>query len=489
MSEEESGDEDGAGSDGGSESSSAPAAPDGPRVVWSQVREFLLEGLVEIWVVCETDGGEVRYKARVFDRHAGGGGGSGGKNKSAAKLPAVILQMAGVLEDRIEIVPRSESARVREVFVGQILRQAWRAPAGEAPRDPFFAPKPVALTRANALSDELFAEHFAVTPKADGERAFLVAVDGKAYVLLSDMTVVSTGVRLPREMDHLWLDGELIPGDRQAGGRGRAPIFAAFDAYLESKGAGSRRKRRLVDEPLVPVRDGVVEALVKKLRGRVGPARQIVFEHKPHVHEPTIDRALGRLESMRRNGRLGDYETDRYIFTPRNVGVFQNIFGRQGRVRFGSTRQSSLLKWKPAGELTIDVALGESVGTRVSSAGVRYVGFRAMAGGNRDFTDEEAAAALAALEAGETWEPEGYTLVPVPDAVVWFRERGGRPVVGAEVVEPDAVVEVVVDPFHCVVTADTADTAEERPPSGTADTARRPVPLCRDLHRAVVQHN
>jgi len=365
-----------------------------------------------------------QYAVRLVDLHP-----EAERRRSAARLPGILLQACAILEGRVEVIPAREADAVREAYRTRVVRNAWGVPADEL-RDPFLGPKPVQMGAENALGDEIFAEHYVVTLKADGERQFLICHDGKAYLLDSDLNVSSTGVSVPADMNGVWLDGELIR-------EGRAPIFAAFDAYVTVRG------RVMVHEPLIPKRDAEVRHVIRRLRDRVGAQRQIVFEQKLHAGGRTIEEAVRRLDAQIVDGTVR-YKTDGYVFTPRSIGPFDTLFDiRLGRRAPRGTRSASLLKWKPPKDLTVDVVVGpREVARDRADNGQEMVGYAARAAGTRDLDDAAAAAALA----GSADDVGRYELVEVPDMVVWLAAEAPRAEDGAEIVPGESVVEVSIHP-------------------------------------------
>lgn len=199
----------------------------------------------------------------------------------------------------------------------------------------FLAPKPVTLERAH-ISEGVLREGYAVTDKADGERALLWVAPGREAHLINN-TLVGTPLGPTALEPGTLLDGELVRAAQRTDG-GTDDLFLVFDVYL----AGDQN---VMMKPL-PERSEVVRDLLAATP-RVGPLEVMI---KRHVVADGAELFAACAELL---ATPKPYAIDGLVFTPAHTCVFGWYAGRPTRVPEGM-RWDKLFKWKPPEQNTID---------------------------------------------------------------------------------------------------------------------------------------
>eukprot|EP00873_Tetraselmis_striata_P027055 jgi/Tetstr1/447319/TSEL_034756.t1 len=207
----------------------------------------------------------------------------------------------------------------------------------------FIGPQPVTLERANLVRDIEgqfdVLDNYTVTEKADGKRALLFINDlGQGFLLDMQMNPLQTDIMVPAVKSTL-LDGELVTQTKTG-----TPIFKflAFDAYFV-KGKDIR-SIHLVD-------------LGDKTESRLSIAGKVIDQlgdaRSPSVHLKKFYPRDKSLRILQENDQGAfEYEIDGLIFTPADVGVFQNYAGTPITKRTGTW--GKVFKWKPSKDNSID---------------------------------------------------------------------------------------------------------------------------------------
>lgn len=207
----------------------------------------------------------------------------------------------------------------------------------------FIGPQPVTLERNNLVKgiDGNFdiLEDYTVTEKADGKRALLfINSMGRGYLLDMQLTPVVTDIFVPSAKLSI-LDGEIVTQTKIGGAINK---FLVFDAYF-AKGRDIRNLR-LVD-------------FKGKNESRLSHATSIVTEMKSSTNpivsvKKFYDRDKAALILQKDRSGEFEYIVDGLIFTPVNIGVFQNFERAPITRRVGAWNK--VFKWKPEKDNSVD---------------------------------------------------------------------------------------------------------------------------------------
>lgn len=220
-------------------------------------------------------------------------------------------------------------------------------------------------------------EMFCVTDKADGLRALLfVNTDGKIYLILSNMSVVFTGVKtINDQLFNSLFDGELILHDKY---HSFINMFACFDVYYING----------VDVRMLPfmqinsfksmisfVTDTYLLQLLDKYKSRLHVmrngltqlnAQSVIAGSKPNItivpkkfvpllegvkQNPDIFKACDHILGLIKEGNTYSYDIDGIIFTPTTLGVGSSKPMSIGKDKFGKNGKVTWeysFKWKPS---------------------------------------------------------------------------------------------------------------------------------------------
>lgn len=207
----------------------------------------------------------------------------------------------------------------------------------------FIGPQPVTLERANLVPEIEgqfdITQNYTVTEKADGKRALLFINEvGQGFLLDMQLNPVQTGIVAPGVKLTI-LDGELVTRTKTGS---RINKFLAFDAYFV-KGKDIR------SIPLIDF-SGKTESrlsMAKKVAAELSASTDPVVSVKTFLPR---DKALKIIKEDQRGAF--EYEIDGLIFTPADVGVFQNFAGAPITKRTGTW--GKVFKWKPSKDNSID---------------------------------------------------------------------------------------------------------------------------------------
>lgn len=207
----------------------------------------------------------------------------------------------------------------------------------------FIGPQPVTLERANIVGgiEGTFdiSANYTVTEKADGKRALLFINDvGRGFLLDMQLNPVQTDILVPGVKSTV-LDGELVTQSKTG-----APmnVFLAFDAYFV-KGKDVRGIQLIDFDGKAESRLSMAEKVAAELAQAANPAVRVKKFHPR-------DAAMKIIREEERGAF--EYEIDGLIFTPADVGVFQNFAGVAITKRTGTW--GKVFKWKPAKDNSID---------------------------------------------------------------------------------------------------------------------------------------
>lgn len=207
----------------------------------------------------------------------------------------------------------------------------------------FIGPQPVTLERNNLVKgiegNFDILDDYTVTEKADGKRALLFVNSlGYGYLLDMQLAPIVTDIYVPSAKSSI-LDGEIVTETKIGS---QINKFLVFDAYF-AKGRDIRNLRLIDFTGKLESRLSNAESLVSEMSSSTNP---IVSVKKFY----TRDKAPLILQKDR-SGEF-EYIVDGLIFTPANVGVFQNFERAPITRRVGAW--GKVFKWKPEKDNSVD---------------------------------------------------------------------------------------------------------------------------------------
>ena len=207
----------------------------------------------------------------------------------------------------------------------------------------FIGPQPVTLERANLVPEIEgqfdITKNYTVTEKADGQRALLFINDvGQGFLLDMQLNPIRTDISAPSAKSTL-LDGELVTRSKTGTAINQ---FLAFDAYFV-KGKDVRGIQLIDFSGKTESRLSMASKVVAELASASSPSVRVKpFYPREKAAKIIQDEQRGAFE----------YAIDGLIFTPADVGVFQNFAGTPITKRTGTWNK--VFKWKPSKDNSID---------------------------------------------------------------------------------------------------------------------------------------
>ena len=272
------------------------------------------------------------------------------ESETPANLTGLIHRVSKIilcgLQNTNFPISLSEKSRVLEDYSELIeLDKKWKIRSTN-----FIGPSSVTLQRRNVMQSQEIKDPnicrgaYAVTDKADGERALLfISKTGGIYLINTNMEVSSTGTHTTNEKHFLTLiDGELIKNDKHGKFINK---FAAFDIYF-FKGKDVRFRQFISSSPDSLTRMNILTTLVGVL---VQMPNAGVGSSYVSIHVKTFLFSQNMLMDCRTvlNVSAGyEYNTDGLIFTHREYGVGANRQGVAGPLK--SITWAYSFKWKPS---------------------------------------------------------------------------------------------------------------------------------------------
>jgi hypothetical protein len=197
-------------------------------------------------------------------------------------------------------------------------------------------------------------EHYTVTDKADGERKLLyVDVEGKVFLITTNMQVQFSGATAPRAFAGTLLDGEHIAQGKDGQ---HINVYAAFDIYWLA-GKSARDLPFAAAAGIASRLSALVETVsAMELTGARGvgppPLRLVAKTFEVADGSKTIFEACAAILRRQADGMF-EYETDGLIFTPARLAVGAAEVGAPATPPKKATWGRSF-KWKPPSQNTID---------------------------------------------------------------------------------------------------------------------------------------
>lgn len=258
--------------------------------------------------------------------------------------------------------------------------------------DYFIGPKTSSIEHAHIQEDGmLVSARYALTHKADGERSLVFVIDGTVYTINNRMDLKSTGITVNDKLDYIF-DAEIV----DLGGH---ISIMLFDCYVnESENVGSKY--------MFEDRYTCITTFVANLEPSDG-IFQIVA--KTFVIADDIFKAAQELFET-----LPDFPTDGVIYTPVDMVVPKNAYGRTW---------SDVVKWKPPHENTIDFLV------KVKKSENGFTTLALLVGSSRNRND------------GAQFRPKGQyqeAIVPTVNGIMYCTKKGHT----HEEINDDTIVEM-----------------------------------------------
>ena len=207
----------------------------------------------------------------------------------------------------------------------------------------FIGPQPVTLERANLVPEIEgqfdITKNYTVTDKADGKRSLLYINDvGQGYLLDMQLNPLRTDIVAPSVKSTV-LDGELVTRSKTGSAINK---FLVFDAYFV-KGKDVRSIQLIDFTGKTESRISMATKVAAELTSAINPSVSVkAFYPREKAMKIIQDDQRGAFE----------YDMDGLIFTPADVGVFQNFVGTPITKRTGTWNK--VFKWKPSKDNSID---------------------------------------------------------------------------------------------------------------------------------------
>ena len=200
--------------------------------------------------------------------------------------------------------------------------------------------------------------NYTVTDKADGDRKLLfINNKGKIFLITTQASIEFTGAETKNtELFNSILDGEHIKHNKL---NSFINLYAAFDIYFINNKDVRTFEFTTSDKSSLPnkLRWNILDTTIKTLNpvetntGKLSPIRIQIKQFYDVSPTQSVFAACKLIDNQIKTNQL-EYETDGFIFTPKNLGVGLNT-SEQRPKSYKHTWDHSF-KWKPAEYNTID---------------------------------------------------------------------------------------------------------------------------------------
>ena len=244
----------------------------------------------------------------------------------------------------------------------------------------FIGPSSVTLQSANIAPINKdsnivnIRKDYTVTDKADGERKMLYITNtGKIYLITTQLSVEFTGAETKNsKLFNTLLDGEHIKHNKLGV---FINLYAAFDIYFVNGEDKRTLEFTATTKGALPnnYRWNLLDSTIKNLNAvqvNTGGLPPIRIEKKRFYEDSASQSIFAACKLINTNilANQYEYETDGFIFTPKNLGVGMTKPGQRPK-SYKHTWDYSL-KWKPAKYNTIDFLIR----TKKTQTGTDFVG-------------------------------------------------------------------------------------------------------------------
>ena len=247
---------------------------------------------------------------------------------------------------------------------------------------------------------------YTVTDKADGERKLLyINEKGKIYLINTQMNIQFTGAETKnKELFNTLLDGEHIKHNKLGT---FINLYAAFDIYFinskdvrdlnftGSSGTTNNYRWNLLDNAINKLNAVLVNT------NKLSPIRVNIKRFYDVNEKQTVFMACDLINKQILTNQY-EYETDGFIFTPKNYGV--GLTNTDKRVKSYKHTWELSFKWKPAEFNTIDFLLS----TKKTATGTDFIGNKFEQGLNTSVLDQIVQYKTAILRVGYDVKKHGY---------------------------------------------------------------------------------
>lgn len=265
------------------------------------------------------------------------------------------------------------------------------------------------ITEPNSNSNIVnIRDNYTVTDKADGERKMLyITQTGKIYLINTQCVIEFTGSQTKNEdLFNTLLDGEHIKHNKLGS---FINLYAAFDIYfLKNKDVRNLEfigssKTDLPTNYRWNLLEGVIKLLDPVLfnTDKLSPIR---IEMKRFYDISTTQSlfAACNLINNQTKANLLEYNTDGFIFTPKNFGVGMTLTDK--KVKSYKHTWDYSFKWKPAEFNTIDFLLT----TKKTPGGLEFIGSKFEEGTDTKVLDQILQYKTAILRVGYDVKKHGF---------------------------------------------------------------------------------
>ena len=276
----------------------------------------------------------------------------------------------------------------------------------------FIGPSSVTLQAVNIAPENKdsnipnIRNNYTVTDKADGERKLLyIDNTGKIYLITTLATIEFTGASTKnKDLLNTLLDGEHIIHNKLGS---FINLYAAFDVYFinekDIRSLEFTNNKSLPNKTRWDILDNIIKSLAPNKSGtdKLSPIRIEMKKFYDTTDTQSLFTACNLIQQQIIDNQY-EYETDGFIFTPKNLGVGMNSFNNKPK-SYKHTWEESF-KWKPAEFNTIDFLIT----TKKIANGNEFIGNKFEDGMNTSALNQVVEYKTIILRVGYDIKKHGY---------------------------------------------------------------------------------
>ena len=276
------------------------------------------------------------------------------------------------LQDTNYPIPYTQISLVSQSYLKLINSQK----SGISPNE-FIGPSSITLQISNIApsNDSNFTsirKDYTVTDKADGDRKLLYVDEiGKIYLINTQMNIQFTGAETKnKDLFNTLFDGEHIKHNKLGS---FINLYAAFDIYFINGKDVRSLSFTGSSESADNYRWNILDTSIKKLQAvlvnttKLSPIRVDIKKFYDVNEKQSVFMACNLINKQILENQY-EYETDGFIFTPKNYGV--GLTSTDKKVKSYKHTWELSFKWKPAEFNTIDFLLS----TKKTATGTDFIG-------------------------------------------------------------------------------------------------------------------
>ena len=310
------------------------------------------------------------------------------------------------LQDTNYPIPYTQISLVSQSYLKLINSQK----SGISPNE-FIGPSSITLQISNIApsNDSNFTsirKDYTVTDKADGDRKLLYVDEiGKIYLINTQMNIQFTGAETKnKDLFNTLFDGEHIKHNKLGS---FINLYAAFDIYFINGKDVRSLSFTGSSESADNYRWNILDTSIKKLQAvlvnttKLSPIRVDIKKFYDVNEKQSVFMACNLINKQILENQY-EYETDGFIFTPKNYGV--GLTSTDKKVKSYKHTWELSFKWKPAEFNTIDFLLS----TKKTATGTDFIGNKFEQGLNTSVLDQIVQYKTVVLRVGYDVKKHGY---------------------------------------------------------------------------------